>query len=234
MKPNLHGNDDAARLLVRVLGRQDAVWLPIRCSEWEHPRPAAIYHAQQAYRRNGGITIVIGGSSAERKSGERSIDRLLAAGYLKARQRKRGRLLWLADVAEDRVRQLCGLPGLWLSFETARRFNQDWVRETAFNDGKGWGDGRSQELNFVEALMLPCLIRGIVHASSTIHGHVLYQRLKASPPWPVPTEDVEPDETLTRYYYEERSTERQRIVTNPETSPTELGFVPLSLAALGG
>lgn len=218
------------RLLVRVMAAGDAVFRPMRRAEWEHPRPAAIRSAQDAFRRAGGVIVSAPGTAAERKSAERLADSLIHAGYLKARRRGRGRFLRLGDEAEDCVRQLCGLPGLWLCFETVRLYvREEWTPEVAINDGRGWGDGHSQELAFVELLMLPALVRGVAVSGSDLQGHVYYRRVADVPTWPTPTEDREPLPELARYYGEEAAAARERVVM-ADVGSLELGELPLPCA----
>jgi len=221
-------NSAARTLLVRTLAATDAVWWPIRQSEWVHPRPAAVYFARKAYRDNRGVIVAAPGTDAARKAAERQTDAMIQAGYLKARRRARGRYLRLTDEAEDRVRQLCGLPGLWLSFEAVRRHVRlDWTPETALNNGRGWGDGHSQELAFVELLMLPSLARGVVVSASTVRGHVFYRRTADVPDWPPPpAEGIEPEIELARLYHEETKAVRERILAT-DVGSLEIGELPL-------
>ena len=217
----------ARTLLVRTLAATDAVWWPIRQSEWKHPRPAAVYFARKAYRDNRGVIVAAPGTDAARKAAERQTDAMIQAGYLEARRRARGRYLRLTDEAEDRVRQLCGLPGLWLSFEAVRRHVRlDWTPETALNNGRGWGDGHNQELAFVELLMLPSLIRGVVVSTTTVRGHVFYKRIADVPDWPEPAEDIEPEIELARLYHEETKAVRERILAT-DIGSLEIGELPL-------
>jgi hypothetical protein len=173
------------------------------------------------------------GGAAERKRGERLTDHCIHAGYLTARSRVPGRCLLLPDGAEDCVRQLCGLPGLWLAFETVRRFVRDdeWVPEIALNDGRGWGDGCSRELTFVESLLLPALIRGVAESRSTIRGHVYYRRTAAVPDFP-PSEEVEPVPELAKYCLDELTAVRSRILGSDPGS-LGLGEIPLPCSMHG-
>jgi hypothetical protein len=223
---------EAKALLVRVLAESNAPWLPLRQPEWEHSRPAAVYFARKAFRANRGVIVTVPGSDATRKAAEREITALVRAGYLKARRRARGRYLRLTDSAEDRLRQLCGLPGLWLSYETARRHvGPTWTPETALNDGRGWGDGHSQELAFIEELMLPALIRGIVVSGSTLYGHTFYRLAASVPDWPEPVEDIEPDPELARLYYDEVKAARERILA-ADVGSLEIGELPLPVGGV--
>jgi hypothetical protein len=120
-----------------------------------------------------------------------------------------------------------------LSYETVRRYvGPTWTPETALNDGRGWGDGYSQELVFVEELMLPALIRGIVVSGSTIYGHTFYRLVANVPDWPEPVEDIEPDVELARLYHEEVKAARERILATSVGS-LEIGEVPLP-CSMGG
>ena len=215
------------RLLVRVLAATDAAFWPIRKAEWEHPRPAAVMVARDSIRRNCGVVVPSPGTDAERKASERLADSLIRAGCLKARRRGRGRFLRLTDDAEDRVRQLCGLPGLWLSFETVRRYvRETWTPEVIINDGHGWGDGRSRELVFVELLMLPALVRGVAASGADVQGHVYYRRVKDVPSWPLPTEELAPLPTLAELYHQEAAAARERILA-ADVGSLEIGELPL-------
>jgi DNA-binding transcriptional ArsR family regulator len=176
------------------------------------------------------------GTALARKRAELTIDRLVHAGHLEARRRGRGRYLRLTDETEDRLRIRCGLPGLWLSFETVRRLPAGQLTsEIDLNGGRGWGDGNHNELRFVEYLMLPALIRGFAKAESTIRGHVWYGRA-AEPPadWPMPDLDAadEPDGNLARLYSEELCAARKRL-TEADVGSLELGFIPLP-CSMGG
>jgi hypothetical protein len=222
---------DAETILVRVLAATDAAWLPIRRPEWTHPGPAGVYTAQTSFRQCGGSIVPAPGTDATRKVAERAIDRLIDAGDLTVRRRKRGRFLRLTEDAEDRIRRACGLPGLWLCFETVRRHvRQQWTPETALNDGRGWGDGCSRELAFVELLLLPALARGIAVSASDVFGRVRYRRLANVPAWPTP-EDEEPVRELAELYYAERTAERERILRSAPTG-LEIGFLPLPAGRL--
>ena len=221
------------RLLVRVLAQIDATFWPIRRAEWEHPKPTAIRAAQDAFQRHRGVIVPSPGTDAERKAAERLVDSLIQSGYLKALRRGRGRFLRLSATAEDRVRQLCGLPGLWLSFETVRRYVREaWTPEVVINDGRGWGDGRSQELHFVELLMLPALVRGVVVAGSDVQGHVYYRRVQDVPSWPQPAGELELLPELARYYYQEAVATRERILAT-DVGSLEIGELPLPCSMEG-
>lgn len=222
--------DDELRLLTRVLAATDAMFLPLRGCDWQHPRPAAVAIARAAFRDRGGVVIHSPGTPAERKRAERLIASCTEAGMLIARQRYRGQFLRLADDSEDFVRQLCGLPGLWLSFETVRRHVRDeWTPEIALNDGRGWGDGHGSELSFIESLMLPALVRGVAESRSTIRGHVCYRRVAPVPEFFADTEEVEPSPTLARFYVDELRAARSAISTAP-TGVFELGELPLPVS----
>ena len=118
------------------------------------------------------------------------------------------------------------LPGLWLAFETVRRFVRvEWTPEVELNDGRGWGDGCSRELTFVESLMLPALIRGVAESRSTIRGHVYYRRTAAVPDFP-PSEEVEPVPELAKYCLDELTAVRSRILGSDPGS-LGLGEIPL-------
>ncbi len=224
---NVSDDSPGLRLLVRVLAQTDAAVWPIRRAEWEHPKPAAIRAAQDAFRRHRGVIVPSPGTDAERKAAERLADSLARAGYLKARRRGRGRFLRLTDAAEDRVRQLCGLPGLWLSFETVRRYVREaWTPEINLNDGRGWGDGHSAELAFVELLMLPALTRGVAVSGSDVRGRVYYRRVQDVPSWPQPTEELEPLPELAGYYHQEAAAARERILS-ADVGSLEIGEIPL-------
>ncbi len=222
----ISGDSPGLRLLVRVLATTDAAFWPIRRPEWEHLRPAAIVAARDSIRRNCGVIVPSPGTAAERKAAERLTDSLVQAGHLKARRRGRGRFLRLTDEAEDRVRHRCALPGLWLSFETARRHvGATWTPEVALNDGVGWGDGRSRELAFVELLMLPALIRGVVVSGSDVQAHVYYRRVKDVPSWPL-AEEPEPEPMLAELYRQEAAAARGRILA-ADVGSLEIGELPL-------
>jgi hypothetical protein len=215
-------------LLTRVLGVTDAAFLPIRSSEWQHPRPAGVYLAQLTFRRHG-VALPQGGGVAERKAAERTLDRLLADGRLLGRRRGRGYFLRLPDKTEDELRHRIGLPGLGLSFETARRLLTDWVPETSLNGGRGWGDGCGRELVFVESLLLPALARGFAESGSDIQGHAYYRRLTDPPPWPMldaASFDSPPDRALSDLYGAELLAARDRLLTAPAAG-REIGAIPL-------
>jgi DNA-binding transcriptional ArsR family regulator len=220
-------------LLARVMAAADAVWLPLRACEWKHPCPAAIYTAQQSYRKHPGVIVPMPGTALARKRAELAIDRLVQAGHLTARRRGRGRYLRLTDETEDRLRIRCGLPGLWLSFETARRLPAGQLTpEIEMNDGRGWGDGHENELRFVEYLMLPALARGFAKAESTIRGHVWYRQAELPADWPMPGNDEPPDDNLARLYVEELCTTRKRLA-EADVGHLEIGFIPLPCSTGG-
>jgi hypothetical protein len=221
------GHDDL-RLLGRVLAATDALFLPLRASEWRHPSSATVMSGRDAFRCNG-VSVSFPGGAAERKRAERLTDHCIHAGYLTARSRVRGRFLLLTDDAEDCVRQLCGLPGLWLAFETVRQYVRDeWTPEIALNDGRGWGDDHSSELAFVEALLLPALVRGVAESRSTIRGHVYYRRVADVPDFP-PPEEVEPMSELAKLYCDELVTTRSHVLMR-DVGSLELGEIPLPVA----
>lgn len=223
-------SEDSLRLLVRVLATLDAAFWPVRRGEWEHPRPASVYAARQSLWRYGGVLVPAPGTEAERKASERRVDALIHAGHLKARRRGRGRFLRLTEATEDRLRQRCGLPGLWLSYETVRRcVRKTWTPETDLNDGCGWGDGRSRELAFVELLLLPALARGYVESGSTICGQVYYRRTADPPAWPEPAEELleeVPDPDAAALYHQEAAAARERLLTT-DVGALEIGLLPL-------
>lgn len=228
---DLPADSPALRLLVRVLATTDAAYWPIRAAEWKHPLPAAIVAARHAVRNRGGVLLTAPGTDADRKAAERLTDALIASRYLRTRRRARGRYLRLTDEVEDKLRPLCGLPALWLAFETARRLSaMKWTAEIDLNHGKGWGDNREQGLVFVEHLLLPALVRGVVESASTVHGHVYYRRVAEPPTWPsVETEEIEPNAELARYYHEETKAAREKILST-DVGAMEIGAIPLPVS----
>lgn len=217
-------------LLVRTLAAVDALFWPMREADWRARVGGALYTAQRDFFNRGGVRVPIGGSAAQRKRGERLVNRLEEAGYLIVSRQRQSRFLALTDHAEDKLRVMLGHPGLASSFAAAWTLEgRGFVPEIAFNGGRGWGDGCSQELLRVELLMLPSLLRGYVESNSTTRGHVCYRWL-ASPPtgWPEVTGDhskVHPE--LVDLYWRAANLARADVIDGYRQT-YEIGHLPLA------
>ena len=173
------------KLLVEVLGAQDATWAPLRKLDWDSPHAAAnLYAGRRDYAS--GIPWASGEpQEAERKAAQRSLETLAAAGMVKVFPRA-GRTIGvvLTDAGEERGRALTDLPSVvesWLAVGALAAFGRpgDWIAETVLIANDRMADyttlgrraGRLLASN--EAAFYPSLSRNFVVANSDQDGRVL-------------------------------------------------------------
>lgn len=165
------------QLLVRLVAESDALHEPIRDSA--APSWSATHQLRAGYESRG-LPWRAGGS----KEVERDLTALVVAGFA-VRRRGRSKTIGvrLTRAGLWAARRLVGeTEGEALGFarEIARNAPAGrWVPETAFNGGRGWGDGRGAELKQVAAAALGALSAGWAESNADVCGRVGYRLLPA-------------------------------------------------------
>ncbi|MBK9118005.1 MAG: hypothetical protein IPM18_00130 [Phycisphaerales bacterium] len=233
---------DLQELLARLLGETDAIWLPLR--SWRRPVPGNTYEARVAFRRSGGISWASGGRSERaRKAAQRLLEELAAAGSIIVTRSRQVRtdLVLLAPDAEADTRQLCGLPGMysgWLSAREVARHSKRpgeaalmtdvWIDEVQLS-----GSPDKRERMLTEELLLPALAAGYVDARADARGLVYYAVTRAGWAWlnagaaPPDDEDGPCDEDARQTYHAALRAALSRLSTAAPAVPGELGYLPL-------
>ncbi|MEQ8850140.1 hypothetical protein [Botrimarina sp.] len=166
--------------LVRLLAASDALWCPFR---WKpttrNTAGAAVWERRTAYPL-AGVPWSVGGSVAQRKSGERELKAMRAAGWIRLHGGKQRTGVSLTAHGDDVARSLVGAALAWEAFPTLamvadleERFGNG-APET-FVVGKGdWGEVATSELVGLEYRLLPLLHRGWLTSDSDIGSRVAY------------------------------------------------------------
>lgn len=185
---------DDDRILTRLAAAIDAIFLPVR--RWDGAFPANVQAARRAYPGSGIRWESGEAGAAERKAAERDLAALVARGLIRVR-RPHGRSVGVAltDRGDQVVRAIVGLPGVEaslafvaavmarapdvpLSEHVISLYGRGWVCETDMNEGRGYGDGRQNELVAIEDRGLPALVRGWLESNSDGAGRVWYRVVK--------------------------------------------------------
>jgi len=229
--------NDTNLLIVRILARIDAVFLPMR--KWKRPLPGNTSAARANYRAGLGVLWVAGGSALERTRLSRVLADAKAAGLVTVLgSAARVSHVALSEGAEARARALVGLPSLQEAVACARQIAQDtagatwpWLIETvpAFTS---WGEaGASSRFMDLEDTLLPALVRGWVDSNSDSHGRVAYRltdegaaALAGRQSWPAA--EVEYDGELAEAYYAALKSALSALA-GKERNPGEIGRHPL-------
>jgi hypothetical protein len=180
--------ESAAALLIRLLGQQDALFVPFRdagASWW-----AAAWSARREYARTG-----LRWRGRARKQDERDLVRLAKKRLLVKVKKGSAKTLSirLSDEGDRIARALAGIETFdagVCSFEELRHLasvreengttlHGGWIPETDLSDGVGWGDGNQQELTVVQAVAMPALVRGWVESNCDSKRHVYYRNAVA-------------------------------------------------------
>jgi hypothetical protein len=171
--------NDTDALLVRILARTDATFLPIR--DHKRPRPGNTALARIDYRHSRGIAWVAGGSAVDRSKSSRTLADAVAAGLVTVSgSRVRVSHVALTENAERRARALVGLPTLADAIVCARHIAEHvstgkWLIEPVLA-GTNWGTADADERFMdIEDKLLPALIRGWVESGSDCYGRAAYR-----------------------------------------------------------
>lgn len=244
-----------AELLIEVLARTDAVFIPLRV--WE-PRTWAqvVVERRRAFDKTG-IRWGWGGTPAERQEASRSLA-ILARQELVRRYGRGERMtaIRLTDKGEREARRLAGLPcfsaAVALVLEVARlEPGSPWgpghgLAETELV-GHAWGETKDPDIRAlfvaVEDQALPALIRRWLFSNSTGCGQLFYrlgdngcELLAESPDLEAP-EWAQPlkgeitdaaDGALRGRYFERLEDALARLRAAKPDEPRDIGEIPLS------
>ncbi len=245
-KPNAANPGDM--LLVAVLGRVDAAFLPAR--QWTpRARAACIYEARRDYPKRG-VLWRPGGNASERKRNERRLGVLEVRGEVeRSRNTLRTNAVRLTDMGEARARALAGLPGWDCALATLDELArlappgkgvwETWLADVEWADTAD-ADAR-QMLATVAEMALPALVRGWVVSNSTVQGHVHYALTAAGraalADWPdLPTVDelaVDDCRSAHAVYCRERDRALMAFDFATPGNVGELGAIPIPVAEAG-
>lgn len=186
---------DAKRILVRLVGEQDAIFWPSRDPDqpwWPHR-----WILFWGYHKRGLPWRSRGRSAAAMKQSERSLKILTDAKLAKVlRPRTKSLNFILTETGDAIGRALanCNDPDDGLSTVTTLYElcpKPDWIPEIALNNNRGWGDDHSSELASIAFLALPALVAGWVECNSDSQRHVYYHLTESG--FDIATGKVEPN-----------------------------------------
>ncbi len=237
-------------LLISVLSRVDAIWLP--CRDTGHPRWVNTDEDRITYRESGLPWISGAASEAGRKRSQRLLEALIGRGLIVLKRPKGSKKLFvkLSDHADRASRRAVGLPGVAETFELvklvakyshrpATLITDVWIGEPRLLNGWQADPVRLADL---QNLALPALVRGLLSSRSTSRRHVSYAvtadgwRLLDSSATPSVLGIVEPAEEQDRAYqfYSDRLLRyRQELASREPTQPAEIGPLPLLVSQHG-
>ena len=239
-------------ILVSLLAATDAAWLPSRESHDCGQLNVAVTNSYELRKqfRESGIAWASGESTeAGRKEKQRALEDLARAGLIVVAKPNLSKTLFakLTDASYDRVRRQCDLPGFSLGFlmvrlaaaysvRPAMLMQHIYIRETKFNNDRGWGDGNQNELFDVSQRALPALVAGWLNTNCDAERHVYYSVTDAGwklldDDWmPVPGEAIQRDTRFELPYYQQLGIERARLFTRTPDDDGELGFLRLPVS----
>ncbi len=161
-------------VVITALSQVDALFEPIR--DWRADFWVATHHLRANYSRHG-----LGYRGSGLKESERAL-RSLAKSRLIARRRGANKTVAIV-LLEAGFREGWRLTGVGqdqaivVLTEAARlRPAGQWVPETAFNEGRGWGDGdHSAELKNIQRFHTPALSLRWLESQADFYGRVGYR-----------------------------------------------------------
>lgn len=228
------------RVFAEILAEVDGTFSPVR--KWDSKHPANAYQLQQQYATLGVRWESRAGLDAERKALDRALGELEATGAVKVTRTRGSRFPYVRladDAAEDRIRQLCSMPGLVSSWATVKEIadksaelKSDLVSETKLFKPGFLSNDYSFEANLTEWMTLPAIIRCWLHATSDRTGRVYYavtdagrKAIAAGPP-SLPDLDIF-DDTLAKLCSDRRLEVVGRMETAAPPNPREIGYLPV-------
>ena len=181
MAPPLH-------LLAAILADVDALWWPYRVTLRSSPAFAAVLERRELYAGRG-VELTMGGSAAERKSGERELAELAEHGWIRL-YRSGGRRsgVALTTAGDDYIRSLCpscrvdeAWPALRRVFKTEQLFGDDtncgFVLEHHVLNPRPSDDDQKLLQDF-EDDCTPLIARGLLESFSDTVGRLGYRTTK--------------------------------------------------------
>lgn len=227
-------------ILVRVLARTDATFLPLR--DLRRPRPGNTALARIDYRTGLGVAWVAGGSAVERSRASRLLADAAATGLVALTgTQSRTSHVTLSEVAESRARALVGLPPLADAVACMRRIADrvavlSWLAEPALA-GTDWGAPKAgEDFMDVEDALLPALTRGWVESNSDIYGRAAYRLTRIGAAALNRKHDGSPDgvtfadNACEEYHQTIKAT--LMMLAGKERDPSEVGSIPLSCSEM--
>jgi DNA-binding MarR family transcriptional regulator len=238
------------RLLVRLVGMTDAVFLPIRSHEGNLSSNAGM--ARETFRARGLSWGSNEPDAAGRKRAHLTLEALAEGGMVTASTGKGARVrtfVKLTETGEAAARALAGLPSLGLSTRMLRhvaslsrrpaRLKTDvWISELRLLGAAGYPqdddewDQFQRTLKELEHVGLPSLVRGWMDANSDCHGRTYYRvteegRAALEEEEPVHNcGHVEADDHLVELYMDCLLESLSRLSTAPP-EPRIIGRIPL-------
>lgn len=233
-----------------ILAATDALFEPRR--DFESRIWPAICQGRRNFFRAGAPWASGAVTEAGRKASQRLLEDLSRRGVVAVRKSRQAKTasVRLSDQADDETRRRIGIPGAAAGFETLKRvakasrrpaklITHAWIAETTLNRGRGWGDGRAEELKAVVLAARPALARGWlvsqatparqVYFAVTPTGWDLLDSSKA-PATPTTEADVEPD---ALDLYVQRIQEAKARLGSALMESMDVGLLPLPVANAG-
>jgi len=228
-------------ILIDVLAATDAVFRPMRASDWVTPAPSNLLAARQRFAVSGVILATGGGDVTARKQQERTLAGLAADGLVELHGAGRGHGVRLTSSGDAYARSLCGLP----SVATAHAALQRVILLSGVADGKiltselslcglqNYTDSCQSKLWEVSLTLAPALSRGWVESRSDVHGRAYYTPTDAgldaaTEEAPAMPEDLPAyNDEANEHYHEATVATRAALRTQKPSNPGEVGPIPL-------
>jgi len=191
VEPTRAGSSTEDDLLVHLLARVDALWMPCRVpldfGVWSE-----VYRRRREYAADG-LKLPGDGSDSARKKQERAIAALVERQLLEISRAKYARTsaMKLTHEGDQYVRSLCDVPGIDAALAVLHELRQQEADHV--DDSRRWiserrlcrtpagplTDHAKAMLHGLEELALPALVRQWVEALSDTRGHIHYSLTKA-------------------------------------------------------
>ncbi len=239
------GGTPEDEMLLQVVARTDAIFLPYRRSE--NASRGALWKARKAFPDRGCRWRAGGGSGAERTRASGRLRALVGSGKLKAYGGKTQiSHVRITQGEYDRQRARCGLatlaevlPALDVFLAAEIEQGGPWLSECALAETEYTHPRASHIFGAVQDDMLPLMVAGLVATNSDTAGRAYYSLTPAGqaearrradsgeanadafPPDPAPGDD-----DALRLYAAIRRAERELLVDDDEGG--EIGDIPLS------
>jgi len=169
--------ENSDKILVQALAFASALHEPLR--DVRAPFWASTWRLRDVYRRSGSPYRGSAGMESSRALSELARDGLV----VRRRGQRKTVGIKLTEAGLDATWRLVGrnpADALMVAGEVDRLgLGGRWVRETAFNHGRGWGDGFSAELKIVQAFHSPALVAGWMESNCDMLGRVGYRTTQA-------------------------------------------------------
>ncbi|MFZ5831470.1 MAG: hypothetical protein ACOY3P_15405 [Planctomycetota bacterium] len=237
-------------LLIEILARSDALWLPLRAADWAGRGCSQVLNERRAQFFAQGIGWRHGGDQNARQAHASLLAEASAAGLLRTYGNERRSAVKLTDMGDRVARGLAGCPGIAEAVEVMRRIaelelephgrsgglhqpcvREDWVANTSITLANYDTDEAARAVMVVEDRLLPAMTRGWVESASDTAGAAFYSltdlgRDILSRP-PKPADLPKPARGGRKLYARQLWHERLRLREAEPADSRNVGLIPV-------